>query len=75
MAEGYAMVEALEFCIEYMQEYTVTTPRVWDDKEDPTRYDEILEGGKRAHRLPLDLRQCIHEFVVNNAAPLEEWRR
>lgn len=75
MAEGYAIVEALGFCTEYMQEYTVTTRRVWDDKEDPSMYDEILEGGGRARHLPSDLRQWIHEFVVNNAAPLEEWRR
>jgi hypothetical protein len=35
MAEGYAIVEALGFCTEYMQEYTTTARRVWDDKEDP----------------------------------------
>lgn len=55
MAEGYAMVEALVFCIEYMQEYTVTTQRVWDNKEDPSMYDEILEGTRRAHHLSFDL--------------------
>ena len=75
MAKGYAIVEALGFCTEYMQDYTVTIQRVWDDKEDPSMYDEILEGGARARHLPPNLRQWIHEFVVNNAAPLEEWRR
>lgn len=75
MAEGYAIVEALGFCTEYMQEYTVTTRRVWDDKEDPSMYDEILEGSGRTRRLSPDLEQWIHEFVLNNAAPLEDWRR
>ena len=75
MVEGYVVVEALGYCTEYMQSYTVTTRRVWDDKEDPSMYDEILEGAERACRLPPDLQQWIHEFVVNNAAPLEEWRR
>jgi hypothetical protein len=55
-----------------MQSYTITTRRVWDD---PSMYDEILEGAERVRRLPPDLQQWIHEFVVNNAAPLEEWRR
>ena len=44
MAEGYAIVEALGFYIEYMQEYTSSTRRVWD----PSMYDEILEGNEHA---------------------------
>ena len=75
MAEGYVVMEALGYCTEYMQEYTVTTRRVRDDKEDPSMYDEILKGAERARCLPPHLRHWIHEFVVNNAAPLEEWRR
>ena len=31
-AEGYAIVEALGFCTEYMQECMTTTQKVWDDK-------------------------------------------
>jgi hypothetical protein len=75
MASGYAIVEALGFCTEYMQEYTTTTRRVWDDKEDPAMYDEILEGNERTRYLSPNLRGWIHEFVVTNAAPLEDWRR
>ena len=74
MAKGYAIVEALEFCTEYMQEYKTTTRRVWDDKEDPSMYDEILEGDKRPPYLTTNLRKWIHEFVVTNAVPLEDWR-
>ena len=55
MVEGYAIVEALGFCTEYMQEYMSSTRRVWDDKEDPSMYDEILEGNERARRLSPDL--------------------
>ena len=52
MVEGYTIVEALEFCIDYMHEYIVTTRRVWDDKENSLMYDEMLEGGERVRRLP-----------------------
>ena len=83
MAEGYAMVEALGFCTKYMQEFIATTQRVWNDKEDPSRNDkedpsmndEVLEGNGLAPHLSFELRQWIHEFVVNNEAPLEDWRR
>jgi hypothetical protein len=44
MGEGYAIVEALRFCTKYKQEYTTTTGRVRDDKEDLSMYTEILEG-------------------------------
>ena len=44
MAKGYARDEEFGFCIEYIQSYTVTSRRVWDDKEDPTMNDEILKG-------------------------------
>ena len=36
--------------------------------------DEILEGVGRPRILTHELRDCIHEFVVNNVAPLELWR-
>lgn len=75
MAEGYTIVQALGFCTEYMQEYTTTSRRVWDDKEDPSMYDEILEGNDRPRYLTPNLRGWIHEFVLTNAAPLEDWRR
>ena len=64
MAEGYAIVKALGFCTEYMQEYTSSIQRVWDDKEDPSMYDEILEGNKRARQLSPDLQGWIHEFEL-----------
>jgi hypothetical protein len=74
MAEGYAIDEAFGFCTEYMQSYTVTSRRVWDDKEDPTMNDEILEGVGRPRILTPKIRDWIHKFVVNNVALLEPWR-
>ena len=56
MGEGYAIDEALGFCTEYMQTYTITSHRVWDDKEDPTMNDEILEGVGRLRILTPKIR-------------------
>ena len=39
VAERYAINEGFGFCTEY-----ITSCMVWDDKEDPTMNDEILEG-------------------------------
>ena len=74
MARGYIVDEALGFCTEYMQECSITQQRVWDDKEDPTMNDEILEGKGRKRTLTAELRGWIHSFVLNNAIPLEVYR-
>ena len=71
MAEGYAIDKALDFCTEYMHSYTHTNRRVWDDKEDPTMNDEILECLGRPMTLTPNIRDWIHEFVVNNVASLK----
>jgi hypothetical protein len=57
-----------------MQECHLTERRLWDDKEDPTMNNEILEGKGQQRTLTPDLRQWVHEFVVTNAAPLESYR-
>lgn len=74
MAAGYVMDETLGFCTEYMQDCTLTQRRIWDDMEDPRMYDEILEGNGRRRILTHELRQWIHEFVLNNADILEIYR-
>lgn len=51
MTRGYIMEEALEFCTEYMQNCTVTSRRVWDDKKEPSTNDEVLQG-KGRRRVP-----------------------
>jgi hypothetical protein len=44
MAQGYQVEEVLGFLTKYMSTYTPTSRRIWDDQEDPTMTDEILEG-------------------------------
>jgi hypothetical protein len=44
MVEGYAIEEALGFCIEYLQDFTAIKQRVWDDKENLCMYDKVFEG-------------------------------
>ena len=51
MAEGYSMTETLGYSTEYLQRFTATRKRVWDDKEDPRMNDEILQGGGWARPL------------------------
>jgi hypothetical protein len=43
--------EALGFLTEYMSTHVPTSRRVWDDKEDPTMTDEILEGKGKPREL------------------------
>ena len=74
MVQGYIMDEAMGFCTEYMQHYCKSEHRVWDDKEEPAMNSEVIEGNGR-HRLLLDeLRFWIHEFVLNNAEPLQVYK-
>ena len=74
MAVGYVIDEAFGFCTEYIQIYSVTSRKIWDDKEDPIMNDKILEGIGRPKILIPKIRNWIHEFVVNNVAPLESWK-
>jgi hypothetical protein len=74
IAQGYEMEEALGFITEYMAHYQPTTRRVWDDKEDPTMTDEVLEGKGKPRMLSDQLRGWLHAFVCDNAAPLEPYR-
>ena len=55
MARGYIMEEALGFCTEYMLNCTMTARRVWDDKEEPSMNDEVLQGKGRRRMLLLKL--------------------
>ncbi len=42
----------------------------WDDKEDPTMHDEILEGNGHPCRLNVDLKAWAHTFVLHNVIAL-----
>ena len=74
IAQGYQVEQALGFITEYMSEYNVTTRRVWDDKEEPTMVDEILEGKGKPKRLSDELRSAMHDFVLDNSAHVEPYR-
>jgi hypothetical protein len=75
VTQGYQVEEALGFVTEYMTEYNPTSRRVWDSKEDPSMTDEIVEGKGRPRKLSLELRQWMHDFVLDNAAELEVYRQ
>lgn len=74
IARGYEVEEALGFVTEYMADYNITSRRVWDDKEEPTMVDEILEGKGKPRELSEDLRDLMHEFVLDNATHLQAYR-
>ena len=71
IAQGYQVEEALGFIMEYMSEYNITTRKVWDDKEEPTMVDEILEGKGKCRQMSEAFRDAIHGFVLDNAVHLE----
>lgn len=75
IARGYQVEEALGFITEYMAAYRPTSRRVWDDKEDPTMIDEILEGKGKPRVLSEQLRDWMHAFVCDNAVVLEAYRQ
>ena len=65
---------ALVFCTEYMTSYFIIRHKIWDDKDDITMNDKILEGVGRPRILTPKIRDWIHKFVLNNVVPLESWR-
>ena len=73
IAQGYQVERALGFITEYMSEYNVTTRRVWDNKEEPTMVDEILEGKGKPKRLSDELRSAMHDFVLDNSTHVEPY--
>jgi hypothetical protein len=42
IVEGYTIMETLGYSIEYMQRFSGSKHWVWDDKEEPCIYDEIV---------------------------------
>ena len=74
IAQGYQVEQALGFIIEYMSQYNITTRRMWDDKEEPTMVDEILEGKGKPRFLSEEMRASVHAFVLDNASNLQTYR-
>lgn len=57
-----------------MLEYNITMRRVWDDKDEPTMVNEILEGKGKSRQMLEAFRDAIHGFVLDNAVHLELYR-
>jgi hypothetical protein len=74
MAEGYTITEMLGYSTEYMQRFIGTRRRVWDDKEEPHIYDEILQGRGWCRPMTDRFWDWIHEFMITNSADLSLWR-
>ena len=74
IAQGYQTEQALGFITEYMSEYNITSQRVWNDKEEPSMVDEILEGKGKPKMLTETMRNAMHDFVLDNAAYMETYR-
>ena len=55
-------------------EYNPTSRRFWDSKEDPSMTDEIVQGKGRPRKLSKELRKWVHDFVLDNASQLQEYR-
>lgn len=75
MAYGYMREESIGFLNEYLSQYTPTTKRAWDDKEEPAMYDEILEGSPHDQKMSAQFQRLIHEFVLHNTEHMEPYRR
>ena len=74
IAQGYQVEQALGFITEYMSDYNVTRRRIWDDKEEPSMVDELLEGKGKPKILSEELRSAMHAFVLDNSAHIEPFR-
>jgi hypothetical protein len=74
MTQGYIMDEIMEFCTEYMQHCYESERRVWDNKEKPAINNEVIKRNGRYRLLSDEVCLWIHEFVLNNAEPLQVCR-
>ncbi len=64
MAKGYAFEEALGFCIEYLQDFTTARHSVWDEKENQTMFDEVLQGNWHPCLMNAYFQDMAHSFVL-----------
>jgi len=57
-----------------MSDYKITSRRVWDDKEEPSMVDEILEGKGKRKLLSEQFKSAMHEFVLDNVEHVQPYR-
>ncbi len=55
ITKSYAIKEVVGVYTKYLQEFTFTKQRVWDDKEYPSMFDEMLEGIGSTQIMNVDL--------------------
>jgi hypothetical protein len=67
--------EALVFYIEYIQEVESTRWKVWDDKQDPTMHNKVLEGNGHPHRMSVTIKWWTHTFVLHNTSTIDAWHK
>ncbi len=60
-------------CIEYLQDFTATRKRVWDDKEDLTMVDEVFEGGGHPWLMDVEFQNMTYSFVLHNVKLMATW--
>jgi hypothetical protein len=73
MAKWYALKEVLGFCTEYIQDFTATRKRVWDNKEEPQMNDKMFEGNGQPQIMIAYLRGMAHSFVSQNVELMSPW--
>lgn len=74
IAQGYQTKQALDYITEYMIDYNITSRRVWDDQEEQSMVDEILQGKGKPKLLSEALRDSMHDLVLDNVAHIEPYR-
>jgi len=71
MVTRCSIEEAIGFYIEYIQEVKSTRRRVWDDKEDPTMHNKVLEGNGHPRKMNVAIKGLTHTFVLHNASTID----
>jgi hypothetical protein len=73
MVERYALKETLGFCTKYLVDFTTIRHWMWDDKEDPSMFDEMFEGGGHPQILTTNLRDMAYFFMFQNVGLMALW--
>ncbi len=73
MIERYIIKEALGFSTKYLQDFTTTKRRVWDEEEDQCMFDEMVERNGCPIKLSVNLRNMAHSFVLQNVELMVPW--
>jgi hypothetical protein len=73
MLEGYALEEALGFCIKYLQDFAAISQKVWDEKEDVCMNDKVLQRNGRARIMSANFWDMAHSFVPQNVDLMSTW--